>query len=248
MPAPSPDKLPTHVAIIMDGNGRWAQQQGGERLVGHKAGAKTVRDIVTYSRELGIRYLTLYAFSSENWGRPKNEVNGLMALLSEYLVEERKTLLDNDIELSTIGQTSQLPLAVRTLLKAVKAATRGLDGMRLTLALSYGSRDEMVSAVRGIAKDVKAGKIKPAAIDADLIQSRLDSHDMPDPDLLIRTSGESRISNFMLWQLAYTELYFAPVPWPEFTRAEMDKALQGYANRERRFGLTSKQIEELQGR
>ncbi len=245
MSSKSSENLPAHVAIIMDGNGRWAKAQGGERLIGHKAGAKTVRDIVTYCRELGIRYLTLYAFSSENWGRPTNEVNGLMALLSEYLVEERTTLLDNDIELSTIGQTSQLPLTVRTLLKAVKAATRNLKGMRLTLALSYGSRDEMVNAVQTIAKDVKAGKIKPKEIDAALIESRLDSHDMPDPDLLIRTSGESRISNFMLWQLAYTELYFAPVAWPEFTREEMDKALDCYANRERRFGLTSQQIDDL---
>ena len=227
----------------MDGNGRWARAHGDERISGHKAGAKTVRDIVTYSRELGIRYLTLYAFSSENWGRPSNEVDGLMALLSEYLVEERTTLLDNDIELCTIGQTSQLPLSVRTLLRAVKAATKGLKGMRLTLALSYGSRDEIVEAVKSIALDVKSGKLKAKNIDATTISNALDTKGIPDPDLLIRTSGESRISNFMLWQLAYTELYFAPCPWPEFSRAEMDKALESFGGRERRFGLTSAQID-----
>lgn len=235
--------LPTHVALIMDGNGRWAKEQNRPRLDGHRAGAKTVRDITTYARELGIRYLTLYAFSSENWGRPENEVVGLMKLLSEYLVAERKTLLDNHIELWTIGATWRLPRSVRVLLDDVKDATRGLDGMRLTLALSYGGRDELIRAVQKLARDVDRGALAPEEIDEAAMASALDTADMPDPDLLIRTSGEQRISNFLLWQLAYTELYFTPVPWPAFTRAAFDEALSAFQSRQRRFGLTGEQID-----
>jgi len=242
-----PENLPTHVAIIMDGNGRWAKARGGERLEGHKAGAKTVREIVTFAREIGIRYLTLYAFSSENWGRPEQEVSGLMDLLSEYLKDEKQTLLDNDIELSTIGDTSKLPLMVRGLLNATKLATKGLDGMRLTLALSYGSRDELLRAVRGIATDVKKGKLDVKDIDEDAIGKRLYTHDMPDPDLMLRTSGEQRISNFLLWQLAYAELSFVDMAWPEFSKEAFVNALRDYASRQRRFGLTGAQVDEDDG-
>ncbi len=233
---------PRHVAIIMDGNGRWAQERGLPRLEGHRAGAKTVRDITTYCRELGVRYLTLYAFSSENWGRPEAEVSGLMSLLQDYLKDERATLLKNRIELCTIGATDKLPLVVRALLGAVKEATRGLDGMRLTLALSYGSRDEIVRAVRAVAADVKRGALAVGDIGPEHIEAHLDSAGTPDPDLLIRTSGEMRISNFMLWQLAYTELYITPHAWPDFTRARFDEALASYQGRQRRFGLTGAQV------
>jgi undecaprenyl diphosphate synthase len=216
-----------------------------ERLEGHRAGAKTVRDITTYCRELGVKYLTLYAFSSENWGRPDPEVSGLMQLLADYLAEERPTLLKNGIELNTIGSVDKLPLFVRVLLGTVKEATKGLaesrGGMRLTLALSYGSREEITRAVRSIAADVKAGKLAPDAVDEKIIAARLDSADMPDPDLMIRTSGEKRISNFMLWQLAYTELFISDVPWPAFTRAHLDEAFASYGQRQRRFGLTGAQ-------
>jgi undecaprenyl diphosphate synthase len=234
---------PTHVAIIMDGNGRWARERGRPRLEGHQAGAKTVRDIVTYAREMGVRYLTLYAFSSENWGRPEDEVAGLMALLSDYLVEERSTMLDNAIELGTIGAIHKLPEAVQSLLSSVKEATAGLDGMRLTLALSYGSRDELLRGIRSLAEDVRSGELEAADIDEAAVAARLYTHDLPDPDLLIRTSGEQRISNFLLWQLAYAELYFTPVPWPEFTRAHFDEAVASFEGRERRFGLTGEQVQ-----
>ena len=212
------------------------------RLEGHRAGARTVRDITTYCRELGVRYLTLYAFSSENWGRPEDEVNGLMQLLHDYLAEERPTLLKNGIELNTVGATDKLPLFVRAMLAGVREATKGQKDMRLTLALSYGSRDEMLRAVRSIARDVKSGALSADAIDEKLFSSRLDTGDMPDPDLMIRTSGEMRISNFMLWQLAYTELYVTPVAWPDFTRAQLDEAFATYAKRQRRFGLTGAQV------
>jgi undecaprenyl diphosphate synthase len=234
--------VPKHVAMIMDGNGRWAEERGLDRIEGHKAGAKVVRDVTTYCREIGVRYLTLYAFSSENWGRPEREVGGLMQLLGEYLNEERPTLLKNQIELRTIGATERLPLLVRTLLGAVSEATKGLPGMRLTLALSYGSRDEIVRAAKKLAEDVKSGKMRAADIDENAINARLDTADMPDPDLLVRTSGEKRISNFLLWQLAYTELFITDVPWPDFTRAHVDEAFASYANRQRRFGLTGAQL------
>ncbi len=240
--APTPPKPPQHVAIIMDGNGRWAQERGQARLEGHRAGAKTVREIVTYCRELGVRYLTLYAFSSENWGRPGDEVAGLMELLRTYLVDERPTLLKNSIELSTIGAVGKLPVPVRMMLDDVMKATKGLDGMRLTLALSYGSRDELVRAVQRIGKDVDRGVLDPDEIDEAAISARLDTAGMPDPDLLIRTSGEMRISNFLLWQLAYTELYITDVAWPAFGKAELDKAFQSFHGRQRRFGLTGAQL------
>lgn len=233
--------LPRHVAIIMDGNGRWAEERGEPRLFGHTAGAQTVRDITTYARELGIQYLTLYAFSSENWSRPDGEVSGLMDLLREYLVDEQKTLTDNGIRLASIGDTDRLPLPVRLLLDSVKKATAGLDGMQLTLALSYGSRDELLRSVQRIAREVDRGELDPDEIGEEHVARGLWTHDMPDPDLLIRTSGEQRISNFLLWQLAYAELYFADVAWPAFGRAAFDEALAAYGQRDRRFGLTGAQ-------
>jgi len=239
--------LPRHVAIIMDGNGRWALERGRPRIDGHTQGAKTVRDIVTYARELGIRHLTLFAFSSENWGRPPDEVRGLMDLLYEYLVEERPTLIKNGIELSTIGVIERLPRPVQSLIESVKQATKGLDGMRLTLALSYGSRDELVRGIRKMARALDRGEVDVDELDEARIGTYLDTHDMPDPDLLIRTSGEQRISNFLLWQLAYTELYFTAVPWPAFTRAEFDEALRAYTTRQRRFGLTGQQVSDEVG-
>jgi undecaprenyl diphosphate synthase len=229
----------------MDGNGRYAQERGLPRLEGHRAGAQTVRDIVTYSRELGIRYLTLYAFSTENWGRPGDEVEGLMGLLYEYLVDERPTLIKNGIELHTIGDVARLPSLVRDMLDEVKDATRGLGGMRLTLALSYGGRDEIVRAVQGLVRDVQAGVVDvDSGITADAIGARLDTRGMPDPDLMIRTSGELRLSNFMLWQLAYAELYVTEIPWPAFSRAQLDKALASFAARQRRYGLTGAQVSD----
>jgi undecaprenyl diphosphate synthase len=240
--SPPPGKLPTHVAIIMDGNGRWAKERGMPRIEGHRQGAKTVRDMVTYCREIGIRYLTLYAFSSENWNRPPDEVSGLMDLLYEYLVEEESTLVKNGINFSTIGVVTALPKPVQMLIKRVKKATVGLDDMRLTLALSYGSRDEMTRALKKLARDVDRGELDPDEIDDETLRGYLDTHDVPDPDLMIRTSGETRISNFMLWQLAYTELWFTTVSWPDFTRADMNEALASFTERERRFGLTGEQI------
>ncbi|OGQ22353.1 MAG: di-trans,poly-cis-decaprenylcistransferase [Deltaproteobacteria bacterium RBG_16_71_12] len=234
--------VPRHVAIIMDGNGRWAEERGLPRLEGHRAGAKAVRDITTYCRELGVRYLTLYAFSSENWGRPETEVAGLMQLLQDYLKDERTTLLKNQIELCTIGAVDKLPLVVRALLGAVKEATRGLSGMRLTLALSYGARDEIVRAVRAVAADVKRGALAIDDIGPEHIEAHLDSAGTPDPDLLLRTSGEMRVSNFMLWQIAYSELYVTPVAWPDFSRARLDEAFASYRGRQRRFGLTGAQV------
>lgn len=234
--------VPTHIAIIMDGNGRWAQSRGEQRLSGHRAGAKTVREIVTYCAELGVKHLTLYAFSSENWRRPEKEVGGLMQLLKVYLEEEENTLQTNSIKLSTIGDTSKLPFTVRTLLKAVMARTKKNDHMQLTLALSYGARDEMRRAVQSLATRVADGDLEPEAITEAHISDALDTANTPDPDLIIRTSGEMRLSNFLLWQAAYAELYVTDEAWPAFSRESLDKALASFAGRERRFGKTGAQV------
>jgi undecaprenyl diphosphate synthase len=233
---------PTHIAIIMDGNGRWATERGEERLVGHRQGAATVRDITTACRELGVKYLTLYSFSSENWSRPADEVDGLMDLLRQYLGEELPTLKKNGIRLTSIGDTARLPFLVRTLLEATKASTEHETGMTLTLALSYGSRDEIVNAAKALAKDVKAGKLNADAIDHAAFAARLDTAGMPDPDLVIRTSGEMRISNFLLWQIAYAELFITDVAWPDFKRTHLEEAIAAFHRRERRFGKTGAQI------
>ena len=238
---------PVHVAIIMDGNGRWAQERGLPRLAGHEQGAVAVRDITTACRERGVKFLTLYSFSTENWSRPDDEVDGLMDLLRTYLKDELPTLLKNGVRLATIGDTARLPLLVRTGLEATKAATASAvppgTGMQLTLALSYGSRDEIVAAARQLAQDVKAGRVDVDSIDHAAFAARLQTAGMPDPDLVIRTSGEMRISNFLLWQLAYAELYFADVAWPDFTRERLDEAISAFHKRQRRFGKTGAQIQ-----
>ncbi|MBR5050746.1 MAG: di-trans,poly-cis-decaprenylcistransferase [Desulfovibrio sp.] len=233
------NSLPRHVAIILDGNGRWAKARGLGRSEGHRAGALAVREIVTYCREIGLRHLTLYTFSSENWSRPKTEVSALFSLLLEFLKAEVPRMLQQGISLKVFGDVEGLPLAVRTALKlAVKTTAKG-GAMDLNLALNYGSRAEIVRAVRQIVAD----GVPADQITEETIASRLYTAGQPDPDLVIRTSGEQRLSNYLLYQCAYAELYFTPVPWPDFTPAEMAKALEAYQSRSRRFGKTQEQVD-----
>ena len=236
------ENIPQHVAIIMDGNGRWAKQHTMGRIRGHKKGAQAVRTTVTACREIGIQYLTLFAFSSENWGRPDEEVNALMSLLEDYLEKETPTLQKQQIRLNSIGNIEKLYPPVRKKLLDVMKLTEQNDKMVLNLALSYGSRDEMVMAIQKMISDSQKGKLAIDDINQDLVGHYLYTDGMPDPDLLIRTSGEYRISNFLLWQLAYTELYFTDVLWPDFKKDDLLKAITVYQRRERRFGLTSDQI------
>ena len=231
-----PTPIPRHVAVIMDGNGRWARHRGLPRSAGHEAGADTVRTIVRTCRELGVQVLTLYSFSTENWARPEDEVVALMGLLERYLREEQDDLLRNGIRLRGIGQIERLPAPVREMLAAAEAITAHNDGMELLLALSYGGRAEVVEAVRDLAREVAAGRLSPEAIDESLLASRLYTAGLPDPDLLIRTSGDLRISNFLLWQVAYTELWVTPVAWPDFRKEHLLEAFASYAGRQRRFG------------
>ncbi|MGK0358115.1 MAG: undecaprenyl diphosphate synthase [Bradymonadia bacterium] len=238
------DALPRHIAIIMDGNGRWAQSRGLPRVEGHRAGAKTVNDVVRRCRELGVQALTLYAFSAQNWARPEDEVAALMALLANYVRDERLEILHNDIRLTTIGAIDTLPSFVRRPLDALCAESANNQGMTLALALSYGGREEILHGLRALATQVAEGRLRPDAIDASTFEASLYTRDLPPLDLLIRTSGEQRLSNFLLWQCAYAELYFSPVAWPDFSCAHLDEALATYAQRERRFGLTSAQIAE----
>ncbi|MCK9274185.1 MAG: isoprenyl transferase [Syntrophales bacterium] len=235
-------KLPRHVAIIMDGNGRWAKKNALKRLTGHKKGADAVRNAVRTCRELGIEYLTLYAFSVENWSRPKDEVRALMALLEEYLNSELQEMIDNGIKLSTIGNIRALPEKVQGILNNAVQKTAMNRKMVLTLALSYGGRDEIIEVVRKIVEDVEAGKLEKTSITKNIFSNYLFTSGMPDPDLLIRTSGEYRISNFLLWQMAYTEFYFADVLWPDFSKECLINAILDYQKRERRFGMTSDQL------
>lgn len=239
-------ELPRHLAIIMDGNGRWARRRCLPRGEGHRRGARSVRRIVTHCRELGVENLTLYAFSSENWRRPDREVSQLMELLCEFLVEETSTLLDNGIELQAIGDTARLPAKVRELLAAVRTQTRGLGGMRLNLALSYGGRDELVRAIRQLVHQAREGALSPDAVSEQLVAEHLDTRHLPDPDLLIRTGGEHRLSNFLLWQSAYTELYVTDVAWPDFNAEQLETALTWYRSRRRRFGRTDEQLDGLE--
>jgi undecaprenyl diphosphate synthase len=236
---------PRHVAVIMDGNGRWATERGLPRVRGHEAGADTVRAIVRACGQRGIEALTLYSFSTENWSRPGDEVDSLMALLARYLVEEREELMGNRVRLRGIGQLERLPPQVRQLLTEATRVTANNDGLLLTLALSYGSRAEMTDAVRSIAADVAAGRIVAESVDEALISSRLYTAGTPDPDLLIRTSGEMRLSNFLLWQLAYAELYVTDVYWPDFREPHLDAALASFQSRQRRFGRTGAQLDEV---
>ncbi len=225
---------PGHVAIIMDGNGRWADDRGLPRLEGHRKGADRVREITRLARRLGLQRLTLYAFSQQNWGRPAEEVHGLMTLLCDYLKNEREEILDNDIRLTAIGDLDRLPSFVREPLDALMAESQENQSMVLCLALSYGGREELVKAVQRIAKDVAEDRLTAQTIDESAIQERLMS---PDVDLLVRTSGELRLSNFLLWQAAYAEFYFTDVQWPDFGEVEFTEALNAYGARNRRFGL-----------
>lgn len=238
------DNLPRHIAIIMDGNGRWAQKHTLGRIRGHHKGAKSVRTVVRACREIGIQYLTLYAFSIENWERPDDEVQALMRLLEEYLTKEVDELNEQGIRLTTIGETSRLNPAVQEKLKTAMESTKANNKMTLVLALSYGGRDEIVQAVKKLFRDHQDGKIDVSGIDKDFFSKYLYTSEIPDPDLLIRTSGECRISNFLLWQMAYTELYFTKVLWPDFSKDDLYRAIDSYQKRERRFGLTGDQLKE----
>ena len=236
------DNLPKHLAIIMDGNGRWAKKQGMLRAFGHENGTKSVKKTVENCAKLGIEFLTLYAFSTENWNRPKIEVDTLMKLLIGALKKELKTLQENNIKLNAIGNIDSLPESVKKELHEVMSKTENNSRMTLTLALSYGSRDEIINAVKNISEKVKNNIISTDAIDESIINQHLYTQNMPDVDLVIRTSGEHRISNFLLWQIAYAEFYFTEVLWPDFNEEELNKALISYQKRERRFGKTSEQI------
>ena len=236
------NKLPKHIAIIMDGNGRWAKQKGLLRAIGHENGTKSVRQTVEASAKIGIENLTLYAFSTENWNRPKLEVDTLMKLLVSALKKEIKTLQDNNIKLNAIGKLSNLPKKVFTELNEVIECTKDNSRMTLTLALSYGSREELLNTIKEISDKVKNNIISSENIDESIINEHLYTQNLPDVDLLIRTSGEQRISNFLLWQIAYAELYFTKVLWPDFTQQHLCDAIIEYQNRERRFGKTSEQI------
>ncbi len=228
--------LPQHIAIIMDGNGRWARQRSLRRVGGHEAGAKTVREITEECARLGIGTLTLYAFSSENWKRPGYEISFLMGLLRRYLVGERPTLMKNNIRLTSIGRIQDLPAEVVETLRETEQMTAANKGMKLCLALSYGGRTEITDAVKKIALEVKAGRIAPEQIDEKLIRSYFYDPELEDPDLLIRTAGEMRLSNFLLWQSSYTELFVTPICWPEFGTAQLHEALEAFRLRERKFG------------
>ncbi|MGB5190481.1 isoprenyl transferase [Robiginitalea sp.] len=234
--------LPGHLAIIMDGNGRWAKERGKMRVFGHESGVRAVRNTVESAAKIGIKYLTLYAFSTENWKRPKLEVDTLMRLLVSSLKKELKTLHENDIRLNAIGRINTLPKRAMSELEDVIEQTRNNKTMTLTLALSYGGREELTTAFKALATKVKNNIISPANIDETIINNHLYTHDLPDVDLLIRTSGEYRISNFLLWQIAYAELYFSEVFWPDFSEQHLIEALKDYQNRERRFGKTSEQL------
>jgi undecaprenyl diphosphate synthase len=234
--------LPTHIAIIMDGNGRWAAERSLPRIAGHQAGVNAVRTTVEDCARLKIPYLTLFAFSTENWKRPQDEVSGLMVLLDQYLKKELKTLMKNKVRLNTIGRLEDLPDNVQETLNSVVEESSANKGLTLTIALSYSGRGDILEATRKIAQAVKKGDLSPDAIGSELFSSFLYTKDLPDPDLLIRTSGEQRISNFLLWQLAYTEFYVTDKLWPEFSSEDLKQAIETFRSRERRFGMTSEQV------
>lgn len=236
------NRIPSHIAIIMDGNGRWAQGKKKPRLFGHKAGAGSVQEIVEVSRKIGLQYLTLYAFSSENWRRPEKEVSGLMSILKHYLESELAKMQKNGIRLVSIGDQSKLPVGVRNSLQSVIKATENNKKLTLNLALSYGGRNEIVRAVQKISQRCVDGELDAQSICDDDISDSLDTHGMPDPDLLIRTGGEARLSNFLLWQLSYAEIYFTNIMWPDFREKVFLQAILDYQNRQRRFGRTGEQV------
>ena len=237
-----PARVPRHIAIIMDGNGRWAKQHGEHRIVGHATGVRAVREALQGCTELGVEYLTLYAFSTENWNRPQNEVDALMDLLVNTVVKELDELDQNSVRLSAIGDLESLPESCRETLHKAMARTAGNSRITLTLALSYSARWEMVQAVRRLAGEVQHGTLDPALITEEQVSASLCTAGMPDPELLIRTSGEQRISNFLLWQIAYAELWFTSILWPDFRKEHLFQAILDFQNRERRFGLISEQV------
>ena len=235
-------RMPRHVAIIMDGNGRWAKKQGLARMYGHKQGVETVHRITETAAELGIQYLTLYTFSTENWNRPKEEVDALMTLLVDTIAKETPTLMKNNVRLLTIGDTERLPEGAKRKFEQCMEETSGNTGLRLVIALSYSARWEITNAMQAAVRKAQTSELKAEDVNEELVSSLMTTAGMPDPDLLIRTSGELRISNFLLWQLAYSELYFTDCLWPEFTEEEFCKAIVDYQHRERRFGKTSEQV------
>ncbi|RJP38351.1 MAG: isoprenyl transferase [Phycisphaerales bacterium] len=239
-----PDRLPRHIAIIMDGNGRWARQRGWPRIRGHNEGARTVRNVVTHCARLGIDALTLYCFSSENWKRPQDEIDFLMDLYARYLISERSTIMDNNVRFRHIGRREGLPASILDEMDRTIEMSRSNTGLALCLALNYGSRDEIVDAVRRIAEDVRAGRLDPADVDADTISRSLYTADVPDPDLLIRTASEYRVSNFLLWQISYAEIYVTDVHWPDFTEETLNDAIRNFAARDRRFGNVQPAVRE----
>jgi undecaprenyl diphosphate synthase len=236
------NKTPEHVAIIMDGNGRWAKKQGQDRLFGHNLGVESVREVLKAAKELRVKYLTLYAFSTENWNRPKSEVEGLMDLLVRSISAELGELMASNVRLLAIGDVQGLPAACREELFSAMQRTASNDGISLILALNYSARWELTNAIRKIASDTKSGKIVPDRISEELVTGYLTTAGIPDPELLIRTSGECRVSNFLLWQIAYTEFHFTEVLWPDFKREDLFKAVLDYQSRERRFGMVSEQL------
>ena len=229
--------IPNHVAIILDGNGRWAKAKGMPRNYGHIQGAKTVEEICEVAYKMGIQYLTVYAFSTENWNRPKDEVDALMKLLRNYMKNCLKTAEKNNMCVRIIGEKSRLDDDIRERIEELEEATKNNTGLHFTIAINYGGRDELVRAARKVAEKVAGGELKAEEITEDVINQHLDTAGLPDPDLLIRTCNEQRISNFLLWQLAYTEFYFTPVPWPDFSKEELEKAVEAYNHRDRRYGL-----------
>ena len=228
--------IPQHVAIILDGNGRWAKAKGMPRNYGHAQGSKNVEKICEEAWRMGIKYLTVYAFSTENWNRPKEEVNALMKLLRNYMKTCLKTAAKNDMKVREIGDITKLDEDIQKRILELEEATKNNGGLNFQIAINYGSRDEITRAVRTLAEDVKEGKLMPEEVNEACIERYLDTHDIPDPDLLIRTSGEQRLSNYLLWQLAYTEFYFTDVPWPDFSKQELEKAIEQYNRRDRRYG------------
>ena len=229
-------KVPQHIAIILDGNGRWAKAKGMPRNYGHAQGSKNVERICEEAWRMGIKYLTVYAFSTENWNRPDSEVAALMKLLRNYMKTCLKTAAKNDMKIRVIGDVEPLDDDIKNRIRELEEATVNNGGLNFTIALNYGSRDEITRAAKKLAADCAAGKVSAEEINEDLFQSYLDTHDIPDPDLMIRTSGEQRLSNYLLWQLAYSEFYFTDVPWPDFTKEELVRAIEEYNHRHRRFG------------
>ena len=229
-------KIPQHIAIILDGNGRWAKAKGMPRNYGHTAGAKNVETVCQAAHDLGVKYVTMYAFSTENWNRPEGEVEALMKLLESYLKNCIKTADKNNMRVRVIGDTTRLSERFQERIRELEAASAKNDGLNLQIAINYGSRDEMIRAMRRMSGDVAEGKRKPEEITESMFEEYLDTAGIPDPDLLIRTSGELRLSNFLLWQLAYSEFYFTDVPWPDFHKEELERAIEAYNKRERRFG------------